>query len=277
MDFCKRGCSPGSYIITALLLSGLRCVLLSSRTGHPLDVLSSAQDISIEPDWDFGGSAYNCTPLAADPFYGVRFNYETCRDLYSVPSTTSVLEKTIATGTVWRYYPFSFVDLGVANAATYTSYYFTDLALQDANSTAIFNTLKTSNDCSSVGADDSAGFTRDERTTSGPFDVSKSVASSGSNVAGVSYPCAISQAQAIAKFEKFNEQIDPCFFTKINAPFSCVSKGPLSVIQRLSLSYANTMLFQGVISGIIVQIFFSSQRSALRKGIRPKELDETPA
>ena len=117
----------------------------------------------------------------------------------------------------------------------------------------------------------------DERTESGPFDVFKSVASSGSNVAGVSYPCAISQAQAIAMFEKFNEQIDPCFFTKINAPFSCVSKGPLSVIQRLSLSYANTMLFQGVISGIIVQIFFSSQRSALRKGIRPKELDETPA
>jgi hypothetical protein len=239
--------------------------------------LSSAQDISIEPDWDFGGSAYNCTPLAADPFYGVRFNYETCRDLYSVPSTTSVLEKTIATGTVWRYYPFSFVDLGVANAATYTKHYFTDLALQDANATAIFNTLKTSNDCSSVGADDSAGFTVSELTTSGPFDVFKSVASSGSNVAGVSYPCAISQAQAIAMFEKFNEQIDPCFFTKINAPFSCVSKGPLSVIQRLSLSYANTMLFQGVISGIIVQIFFSSQRSALRKGIRPKELDETPA
>ena len=147
----------------------------------------------------------------------------------------------------------------------------------DANSTAIFNTLKTSNDCSSIGADDSAGFTVSELTTSGPFDVFKSVASSGSNVAGVSYPCAISQAQAIAMFEKFNEQIDPCFFTKINAPFSCVSKGPLSVIQRLSLSYANTMLFQGVISGIIVQIFFSSQRSALRKGIRPKELDETPA
>lgn len=79
-----------------------------------------------------------------------------------MPSTTSVLEKTIDTGTVWRYYPFSFVDLGVANAATYTSYYFTDLALQDANATAIFNTLKTSNDCSSVGADDSAGFTVSE-------------------------------------------------------------------------------------------------------------------
>jgi len=231
-------------------------------------------DISIESEYDYGGSSYNCTPLAADSFYSVRFNYETCRALYSEPSTTSVLSKPTATTTVWRYYPFlNIVDKGVANTATFTAYYYTDLGLQDANATAIFDSLKTLNDCSSVGADDSSGFTTSEKTESAPFDINKSVRSSNANAAGVTYPCAISQAQAISMFKKYNELIDPCFFTKINAPFSCVKRSPLYIIQRLSLSYANTMLFQGIVSGFIVQLFFSTQVRKMRKGIA----DEAPA
>ena len=50
-------------------------------------------DISIEPDYDFGAPAYNCTPLIADTHYGVRFNYDTCKALLvsEVPLCTQIL------------------------------------------------------------------------------------------------------------------------------------------------------------------------------------------
>ena len=50
-------------------------------------------DISIEPDYDFGAPAYNCTPLIADPHYGVRFNCDTCKALLvsEVPLCTQIL------------------------------------------------------------------------------------------------------------------------------------------------------------------------------------------
>ena len=243
-------------------------------------------DIAIEPDYDYGDGAYNCTPLVADDHYGLRFNYDTCNEYLNAPSTDSVVSKTIADGNIWRYYPFKdIVDTGILNPSLFSSYYHSDLADQDSNSSAIMNALKSLNDCDAQGASDSDGWSRDELLTTGPLDVYQSVsaapppAASG-GAAGrrlrqsVTYPCAITQAQAIAMFEKFNELVDPCFFTKINSPFSCVKKGPMGIVQRVSLSYANTMLVMGLINGAIVQGFFSSARARLRKGIRASEETE---
>jgi hypothetical protein len=57
-------------------------------------------------------------------------------------------------------------------------------------------------------------------------------------------------------FTKFHEETDICFFTKLNSPFSCVKKGPPPLLQRFSLSYANALLFQSILSAVVVQVFF---------------------
>jgi hypothetical protein len=57
-------------------------------------------------------------------------------------------------------------------------------------------------------------------------------------------------------FKKFHEETDICFFTKLNSPFSCVKKGPPPLLQRFSLSYANALLFQSILSAVVVQVFF---------------------
>jgi hypothetical protein len=242
--------------------------------------LTEVTTISIEPDYDYGGSAYNCTPLIADTHYGVRFNYDTCTELISDPSTTTVVSKTIATGTVWTYYPFiDIVDMGVNMPGAFVSYYHSDLADQDSNGTAIFNQLKSLNDCASQGATDSDGWAVGEFTADGPFNIFQSVTGvAGSQSPGVAYPCAITQTQAIAMFTKYNELNDPCFFKKINSPFSCVTKENQGWIQRISLSYANALLVQSLVSMVIVNGFFSQSLAEKRASkAKNRVMEEVPA
>jgi hypothetical protein len=243
--------------------------------------LTEVTTISIEPDYDYGGSAYNCTPLIADTHYGVRFNYDTCRELMSDPSTTTVVSRTIAEGTVYTYYPFiDIVDMGVNMPGPFVSYYHSDLADQDSNGTAIFNQLKSLNDCASQGATNSDGFDYDTFTADGPFNIFQSVTGvPGSQSPGVAYPCTITQTQAIDMFTKFNELNDPCFFTKINSPFSCVTKENDGWIQRISLSYANALLVQSLVSMVIVNGFFSQSLKEKRasKTKNPMMMEEVPA
>ena len=94
----------------------------------------------------------------------------------------------------------------------------------------------------------------------------------------MAYPCAITQTQAIAMFTKYNELNDPCFFTKINSPFSCVTKENQGWVQRISLSYANALLVQSLVSMVIVNGFFS-QSLAEKRASKTKNqvMEEVPA
>ena len=139
------------------------------------------------------------------------------------------------------------------------------------NGTAIFNLMKELNTCQQQGADTDAGYSDGDGgyMTNSPFDIYQTItaaAPAGRKLqsnhegapapSGPSLPCDISHDEAIAMFTKFHEETDICFFTKLNSPFSCVKKGPPPLLQRFSLSYANALLFQSILSAVVVQVFF---------------------
>ena len=141
------------------------------------------------------------------------------------------------------------------------------------NGTAIFNLMKELNTCQQQGADTDAGYSDGEGgyMTNSPFDIYQTITAAPAPAAagrklqnapapagpsGPSLPCDISHDEAIAMFKKFHEETDICFFTKLNSPFSCVKKGPPPLLQRFSLSYANALLFQSILSAVVVQVFF---------------------
>ena len=140
------------------------------------------------------------------------------------------------------------------------------------NGTAIFNLMKELNTCQQQGAATDAGYSDVDGgyMTNSPFDIYQTItaapAPAGRKLqsnhegapapSGPSLPCDISHDEAIAMFKKFHEETDICFFTKLNSPFSCVKKGPPPLLQRFSLSYANALLFQSILSAVVVQVFF---------------------
>ena len=87
---------------------------------------SYIRESTIQAEWDYGGASWNCTPMMADSYYSMRWNYDTCKLLVQEPSETTV--RSVAdvsfttdeghsmgdpgldipsTGDVWRYYPFT--------------------------------------------------------------------------------------------------------------------------------------------------------------------------
>lgn len=138
------------------------------------------------------------------------------------------------------------------------------------NGTAIFNLMKELNTCKQQGAKTDAGYSDGDGgyLTNSPFDIYQTItaaAPAGRKLqqapaapapSGPSLPCDISHDEAIEMFTKFHEETDICFFTKLNSPFSCVKKGPPPLLQRFSLSYANALLFQSILSAVVVQVFF---------------------
>ena len=52
---------------------------------------SFIRQTTIQMEWDYGGDAWDCTPMSADPYHGVRWNHETCLLLLQPPSEQTVV------------------------------------------------------------------------------------------------------------------------------------------------------------------------------------------
>jgi len=96
---------------------------ISFFTYYSLPV-SYIRESTIQADWNYGGPSWNCTPMMADEFYSMRWNYETCKKIVQPPSEKSVLRAADRSftpadfgeidfgldipskGDAWRYYPF---------------------------------------------------------------------------------------------------------------------------------------------------------------------------
>ena len=78
--------------------------------------------------------------------------------------------------------------------------------------------------------------------------------------AGFYVECSVTLAEAIAMFTAYQDQHDPCLFTKVNGPFTCESAAPLGVAQRFSLAYANALLAYTAVSAMIINIFFGKAK-----------------
>ena len=53
---------------------------ISFFTYYSLPV-SYIRESTIQADWNYGGPSWNCTPMMADEFYSMRWNYETCKKI----------------------------------------------------------------------------------------------------------------------------------------------------------------------------------------------------
>jgi len=235
--------------------------------------MSNIVTTRIEPDWDYRrDDGWNCTPLSADAFYDKRFNYDTCKALYSEPSTTNVLEKELMLGTpptstiVYRYYPFlNVVDAGIAFPSEYVNYVETDEASQTPIAQAIFDPLKDLNTCGDTGLG-TVAVTDTYGDSYNAFDIYPTVDTS--QPGGPPSTCTITQAEAIAMFAKYNEGADPCFFGKTNSPYSCQHEAPKPILERLSLAYANGLLLYTLISAAVVQVFFANSMKAKKEELK---------
>lgn len=78
--------------------------------------------------------------------------------------------------------------------------------------------------------------------------------------------CTITKAEAVAMFKKFVTTHDPCEFAKLNTPFVCVKRAPRSILERISLAYANSLLVFTVFSALCVKIFFASSKKGKETG-----------
>ena len=222
--------------------------------------MSNIVTTRIEPDWDYRkDEGWNCTPLSADYLYNTRFNYDTCRELYSEPSTTTVLEKEHAGGVkYWRYYPFlNIVDMGIALPSEYINDLETDPASQTPLAQGIFNPMKELNSCGDTGMGDNTE--QDAFATAyTEWDIPQSVDTS--QPGGPPSTCTITQAEAIEMYKAYNLAVDPCYYGKTNAPYSCQHEAPKPILERLSLAYANGLLVYTLISAAVVQAFFANSK-----------------
>ena len=224
--------------------------------------MSNIVTTRIEADWDYRkDEGWNCTPLSADYLYNTRFNYDTCRELYSEPSTTTVLEKEHAGGVkYWRYYPFlNIVDMGIALPSEYINDLETDPASQTPLAQGIFNPMKELNSCGDTGLGD-LSYEDAFATAYTEWDIAQSVDIPPSQPGGPPSTCTITQAEAIEMYKAYNLAVDPCYYGKTNSPYSCQHEAPKPILERLSLAYANGLLVYTLISAAVVQAFFANSK-----------------
>lgn len=231
--------------------------------------MSYTNETRIESEYDYKkNDGWNCTPLALDSFYSTRFNYDTCKELYQEPSTTNVLEKTLMMGEppsatiVYRYYPYYNVrDVGIALPSAYINDIETDEASQTPIAQEIFNSLKELNTCGDTGLG-TVQVTNTYSTNINAFDIYPSVTGGGGPA------CTITQAEAIKMFAAYNLKADPCYYAKVNMPFSCLKSNAKPILERLSLSYANGLLLYTIISAGVVQAFFARSMKAKKEELK---------
>ena len=108
----------------ALVLQFMQWGAFASFFAYYSMPISYIRESTIQAEWNYGGSSWNCTPMMADDFYSMRWNYETCKTIVQPPNEKSVLHASDRTfmpadfgefdsgfdiptrGDAWRYYPF---------------------------------------------------------------------------------------------------------------------------------------------------------------------------
>lgn len=114
----------GKAVPMALVLQFMQWGAFASFFTYYSMPISYIRESTIQAEWNYGGPSWNCTPMMADDFYNMRWNYETCKTIVQPPSEKSVLHVSdqrfmpadfgefdsgfdIPTrGAAWRYYPF---------------------------------------------------------------------------------------------------------------------------------------------------------------------------
>ena len=108
----------------ALVLQFMQWGAFASFFAYYSMPISYIRESTIQAEWNYGGPSWNCTPMMADDFYNMRWNYETCKTIVQPPNEKSVLHASDRTfmpadfgefdsgfdiptrGDAWRYYPF---------------------------------------------------------------------------------------------------------------------------------------------------------------------------
>ena len=108
----------------ALVLQFMQWGAFASFFAYYSMPISYIRESTIQAEWNYGGPSWNCTPMTADDFYSMRWNYETCKTIVQPPNEKSVLHASDQTfmpadfgefdsgfdiptrGDAWRYYPF---------------------------------------------------------------------------------------------------------------------------------------------------------------------------
>ena len=131
---------------------------------------SFIRESTIQAEWDYGAPSWNCTPMMADHYYAVRWNYDTCKLLVKEPSETTV--RSVAdvafnpmggghddptgmsgptSGAAWRYYPFTgtiaYAKGAVGPAIQHLNNPSLDAAGQTAKIEEVFEAVKEHNAC----------------------------------------------------------------------------------------------------------------------------------
>lgn len=235
---------------------------------------------TIQGSWDFqgpSGPAYNCTPLAMDPYYKVRWNKDTCEKLFLMPNEDNVIADRVDMSDPnsevqrYRYYPFR--HLGVLKGIV-LPHHEPDDTIDASHTTgfweyydAIFDPFEGLNSCGKNGlfTPDSPDEFNDhdpanerlfilEAQKNKPLDLYAQWQLPSGN-------CTITKTEAIAMFQKYVDSHDQCYWTKVNSPYECVRKVPRTIIETFSLAYANSLLVYAVFSSICVKIFFASAKN----------------
>jgi hypothetical protein len=126
---------------------------------------SFIRESTIQADWDFGGSSWNCTPMMAHGYYATRWNYATCQGFVQPPSETTVtLSQNVkpdpgapdgeVSGPAWRYHPFHGTGTGAKAVLGPAEKYMADPSLtEDAVSEKIRQVIDPVKELNACGLD----------------------------------------------------------------------------------------------------------------------------
>ena len=237
-----------SYSLLLYGLSGGAFAALFAFYSHPSQFLT---EVAVQSSWSRPG--FDCAPLQNDPHYGVNYTYVGCLANIMEPSATSVsLESS-----VWKYSPFG-SSRGLKSTESTAGIRAQNETIKNVTAEVVLG------HGTEVGASQTQGFVYD----SGPLSAgsacpgwtqgSEYVCSYDSLVNRcyclTSFGSTIDQNEGIEIFTFFTEQLGDsiCDFAKTNSPFQCMRKQPIDVMQRISLSYAGTILVYSSLS-----VFFS--------------------
>jgi len=258
------------------------------------DPVNYVKQSKLQIKWNWGkdgdgadSTAYNCTPVQTDEYWGHEFNYDTCKLYARAPDATTVVEKDFVLGGTtyrgWYYKPYEFSD-------TYMNIHTNMFSHRMLGTTTVSTAVK-----NFVGSrTDSCGGNYDFRyfldsPTEGYF-ISKTGIPHGS-VTNRRADCSLTHETAIDTFKIYYDTIrtveadaaaqtivagwEPtdmvCAYAKANIPFSCERAIRKPAMEIISLSWGNSLFIYSVFSAILVQIFFSSASLFTKKEDANKE------
>ena len=104
---------------------------------------SFIRESTVQAQWDFGGSSWNCTPMMSHDYYAMRWNHDTCKSFLQPPSEATVtLSQNVkadpaaaadddVSGPAWRYHPFLGTGAGAKVLLGPAEEYVNDPSLSD--------------------------------------------------------------------------------------------------------------------------------------------------